>query len=98
MLETQLTNRILGELNSVEGCKAIKTHGGQYLEAGTPDIVGCYRGHMFALEVKVGDRPPEAIQKHRLDQWGAMGAFAIIVREDFEVPLFLEAVGEAANG
>jgi len=91
MRESNLQGRIWEALNAHPACKAIITHG---LEAGTPDIIGCYQGHLFAIEVKADDNEPRAIQRHRLRQWEAAGAFCTVAGEEFSVREFLEAMAE----
>jgi len=95
MRERTLQSRVADALNGYTGCKAVVTCG---LEAGTPDILGCYRGRAFALEIKVGGQPLTPMQRHRLDQWRTAGAYAAVAREDFSVREFLEAIGEEADG
>ena len=69
MSETALKNRVLKYLNGLPACKAIKIHGSEYMEAGTPDIIGCIKGRFFAIELKEPGKKPEPIQKLRLRQW-----------------------------
>lgn len=91
MRERHLQSRICDALNERPDCKALVTRG---LEAGTPDILGCYRCRMFAVEVKRDGAEPTAIQRHRLRQWEAAGAFCTVADEEFSVREFLEAIGE----
>jgi len=95
MRETTLQSRIVEALNATPGCKAVVTCG---LESGTPDILGCYRGRAFAIEVKADGHRLTPIQHHRLRQWREAGAYAVVAREDFSVREFLEAIGEEADG
>lgn len=87
--EKSLKRRVLRELNAMPNCKAITT-AVPGVETGTPDILGCYRGKMFALELKVGKNQPTDLQQHRLKQWAAAGAVAIVVREPFGLKERLE--------
>lgn len=91
MRETALTRGILRALNAHPDCKAIKTKG---LEVGTPDIVGCYRGQAFLVEVKATAKVTK-MQRWRLDEWARAGAVAVVARPDFSVQEFLEGIGEA---
>jgi len=95
MRESNLQGHIHRALNEYPGCKALITCG---LESGTPDIMGCYRGRMFALEIKTEGGSPTAIQRHRLSQWEAAGAFCAVADEEFSVREFLEAIGETTSG
>jgi hypothetical protein len=92
--EGNLQGRICDALNEHPHCKAVITRG---LEAGTPDILGCRRGRMFAVEVKSGGAGPTAIQRHRLRQWEDAGAFCTVADEEFSVREFLEAIGETTS-
>jgi len=93
MLESTLQARILRKLNAVPGCKAIPLCCPP-CEVGTPDIVGCYRGHFFAIEVKVGKNKSTPIQHKRLLDWAYARATATIAREDFDTDKFLEDLRE----
>jgi len=50
MLEKEITRRIKGALIK-EGAMAVKIHGSPAL-AGVSDLLCCYRGRFYALEVK----------------------------------------------
>src|SRR5450759_637990 len=45
---------------------------------GTPDIIGCYQGHFFAIEAKIGDNKPTALQAATLAQIREAGGQAIV--------------------
>lgn len=81
------------QLNTTPECHAIKLHGSRY-GAGQPDVVGCYRGRAFALEVKVAGRTATRRQRLALSRWQAAGAIAIVAGEEFDAGMFLEAIGE----
>lgn len=76
MSEAALTRRVLKYLNGLPACKAIKIHGSEYMEVGTPDIIGCIKGRFFAIELKEPGKKPDPIQKLRLRQW--LDAWAIM--------------------
>lgn len=74
MLERVIVKKIKAALEA-EGAKCLKTHGNPYLEAGTPDIVACYKGRTVVLEVKRDEKhSPTKLQWQRLTEWGAAGA------------------------
>ena len=74
MLEKTIVAKIKRALEA-EGCKVIKIHGSGLMEAGTPDLIGCYRGRGFALEVKKDEKGKATIlQARRLAEWMAAGA------------------------
>lgn len=54
--------------------KFVKFHGSEFTEAGTPDIIGCYRRIGFVLECKNERGKLSAIQEVRLREWKAAGA------------------------
>ena len=55
------------------------THG--YGTSGVPDIVGCYKGRMFAIECKAGDNKPTALQMKNLALISGAGGYTEIVNE-----------------
>lgn len=62
------------------GAKCIKIHGDSFTEAGTPDIIGCYRGRCFTIETKQDDGILTPIQAYRLMQWKEAGAIIGVAR------------------
>ena len=56
MNETQLTRKILKALRTKRGGRWVKIHGHAYQEAGISDILGCYKGTFYALEIKLPHR------------------------------------------
>ena len=102
MRESTLVRNMLQTLNSYPDCKAIKVHGSEFTESGTPDIIGCWRGRMFVIEVKATKTgKPTAIQQTRLAQWRAAGAVARVMQPPLDFAslwadlLRAEKVGEA---
>ena len=71
---------VLKWLNSLVGCKAINIHGSVYMERGTPDIIGCYKGHMFLFECKADKGALRPDQVARIKQWSEAGAVALEIR------------------
>ena len=62
MTESQATSKLIKRLNE---------HGYFYkisdrFRAGIPDIVGCYKGHFVAIEMKIDYNHPSAIQVHNM--------------------------------
>lgn len=84
MAEKALQSRLLKVLNSIVGCKAVKVPQDGYGEKGTPDILGCYLGHMFAIECKSRAGRPTLLQETRLREWRDAGCHAVIVFEGDE--------------
>lgn len=57
---------------------AIKTHGSAFGHAGTPDVLGCVRGRMIAVEVKRPGQAATPLQAAELRKWEAAGAVALV--------------------
>ena len=55
---------------------------GGYGKSGVPDIVGCYKGRFFGIEVKAGKNTPTELQKHQLKLITEAGGIAIVVNEN----------------
>jgi penicillin-binding protein-related factor A (putative recombinase) len=55
---------------------------GGYGRSGVPDIVGCYRGMFFGIEVKAGKNKPTALQMRNLQEIEAQDGIALVVNED----------------
>lgn len=53
--ESKLSRNIQAELR-LHGAWCIKIHGSEFMPAGTPDIVGCYKGKFFAFETKLPEK------------------------------------------
>jgi len=71
---------VLRWLNSLPDCKAINIHGSVYMERGTPDIIGCYKGRIFLFECKADKGSLRPDQVIRLKQWTNAGALALEIR------------------
>lgn len=77
MLEKTIVAKILKYLRE-QGAWAEKVHGSAYQRKGMLDIVGCYRGQFFAIEVKVFPNQPTEIQQHVMDEITKSGGIAIV--------------------
>ena len=89
--ESTITKNILAYLKTVPGCYARKTIGGPY-GAGWPDIVGCWQGHAFVLEVKTATGRLTPLQRVELEKWKAAGAVSAVVRSVEDVQHILREV------
>ena len=94
-LEKTIVNSILKALRALPRCKALKMHGNQYTEKGTPDIIGCINGQAFALEVKRPGGKTTKIQDIRLAEWMVAGAITAVVTS---VDQALAALGGIKGG
>lgn len=88
--EVTITKNILAYLKMVPGCYARKTVGGPY-GGGWPDIVGCWRGRMLALEIKTRTGRCTPLQTAELVRWEGSGALAGVVRSVEDVALLLKS-------
>lgn len=64
--EDAIKKRILARLRTIPRSWWIKTHGNAYQDSGAPDILGCVRGHLFAIEVKRPGGRATKLQDHVL--------------------------------
>ena len=72
----------------------VKIHGGPYQDAGTPDILACYRGRFIAIEVKTSRgvvRPEQKVVQRAIT---GSGGYALITHLVGEVADVLDAVDE----
>lgn len=61
--------------------------------AGLPDLVGCYRGHMFGLETKMPEgKNASPVQRLRHTQIKAAGGVAVVVRSVADAMAVLDAI------
>lgn len=65
--ESRLSRKIIRALND-QGAYTWKVHGNEFTPAGTPDIVGVYRGLFIAVETKMVGGRLSAIQEYRIKQ------------------------------
>lgn len=78
--ETKFKIQVQARLKQMPGCWYFKVN--QRALRGIPDIVGCYRGNFFALELKVGKNKVDPLQSHVLDLITESGGFAAVVYPD----------------
>jgi Holliday junction resolvase len=85
MKEREIVKRVIAAITAAGG-KAVKYHGSPYSHAGTPDVLACVDGRMYALEVKQPGGKPTKLQAQELVEWGEAGAVASVVTsaEDVE--------------
>ena len=75
-LESAIQSRIVAALRK-RGAYVAKFSAG---DVGTPDLLICYEGRFFGMEVKQPKRYPTKIQRHRLEQITLAGGVGIVVR------------------
>lgn len=65
--ESRLSHSIAAKLKAIHGRDLFifKVHGSQFMMAGLPDLIGCYKGSMFAFETKIPDHGNEMSERQR---------------------------------
>lgn len=76
MTERSLQSSVMSYLGRLDRCKAYNLHGSAWSGSGRPDIIGCYKGVMFCIELKLPGELPTKIQEYELCKWRAAGALA----------------------
>lgn len=80
MKESTLRTNIIKRLRAYSGWWVV-THGAQFQTGGLPDIIGCYQGTFFGLEVKLPGKEHTLTERqaHRLKQIRDAGGRAAMV-------------------
>lgn len=94
--ETVITGKILKYLNGLVGCYARKVPGG-FFSSGWPDIVGCYAGRAFLIEVKVPGNTTTKLQDQELTRWGAAKARTLVAYSVDDVVQFMAGYHEGGK-
>jgi Holliday junction resolvase len=78
--ESRLSRKIQNALRE-HGAFCFKVHGSEYMMAGLPDIIACYRGVFIGLETKTpeGDEPTRR-QQYVHDRINAAEGVVVVVR------------------
>lgn len=63
--ESRLSRDIQAALRR-EGAWCVKIHGSEYMPAGIPDILGCYKGKFFGFETKLPEKRSNTSVKQEL--------------------------------
>ena len=82
------------KLIRARGGWCVKIHGGPYQDAGTPDILACYKGRFVAIEVKTPRgvaRPEQRVTQKAIT---SSGGYALITHLVGEVADVLGAIDE----
>jgi len=95
-LEKNIVAGILKYLNGLVGCYAKKKHGSKF-NPGWPDIIGCYAGRAFFIEVKRGKEEPTDLQWQELKNWGAAGARTLVAYSVDDVVQFMAGYHEGGK-
>ena len=81
MREPAVTDKIVKSLNAVYDCHARKRHSGKY-GSGEPDVMGCYCGQAFFIEVKMLDGELTMLQANQLQLWQSARAITAVAIYD----------------
>jgi hypothetical protein len=76
--EAEIKTKIKRYLKKILHSKFVSYSPTPYGEAGTPDIVGCVKGKMVLIEVKVEGKNLTGLQVLRRDEWLSAGAKVIV--------------------
>lgn len=87
--EARLSKKIVDKLKT-HGAFASKIHGGPMQAGGLPDVVGCYNGFFFAIEVKIPGRegtltPRQAAKLAQIQKTGGRVGVATNVLQALEI-------------
>ena len=80
MKEAEIIAKIKEYLKTVENCFFWKEHGGQFGQAGIPDIIVCLNGRFIAFEVKTEKGKTTVLQAITLNKIRKAGGTAEVVR------------------
>lgn len=78
--EAKALASIITVLKKTPGVYYLKVRGGPFSVRGLPDIIGCFRGQFFAIEVKADGNPPTKLQSWTMDRIIQAGGRAAIAR------------------
>lgn len=90
MKENEIIKQIRDYLKTLPDCFFWKEHGGQFGQAGIPDIICCYNGRFVAFEVKAEKGKTTVLQEITLRKIRKAGGTAVIVRSVDEVKVIIE--------
>ncbi len=77
MSETTHTRKVLQWLNGI-GAYAIKIHGHEMQESGIHDILGCFEGKFFSIEMKLPPNKMSKLQEYHLERVEKAGGLATV--------------------
>lgn len=91
MTEQQIQKKIVNYLEG-QGCYVVKVISAT--KAGVPDILGCYKGMFFGIEVKTPKTRHNVskLQEYNLNKIHAAGGFSIVAADVDTVKGFLSKV------
>ena len=78
--EATVKKQVMKELEKMGAYFFYPVTGG-YGKSGVPDIVGCYMGKFFGIEVKSGNNKPTMLQVKNLREIREAGGIALVINE-----------------
>jgi len=90
MKEKDIIAAIKAHLKTIPNCYSYKNHGGQFGQAGLPDLVCCIGGRFIAFEVKTDIGKLTPLQAVALRKIKEAGGTAEVVRSLDEVKAVIE--------
>ena len=90
MKESEIISAIKEYLKTVSNCFYWKEHGGEYGQAGIPDIICCLSGKFIAFEVKTDKGKTTVLQEITLRKIRRAGGYAEVVRSVSDVKTIIE--------
>lgn len=87
MTETQLKNKVIRYLRTVDRLWFYKT--ADKFTSGIPDIIGCYDGKFFAIELKQKGKYPTRLQENVLENINRSGGYTCVAISLEEVKYFI---------
>ena len=94
MTEGQLQSKII---------KVIEKRGGYvvngiYSKTGIPDLIGCFKGTFFAMEIKLPGLKATKIQQYNLDKINKIGGIAEVITSTEEANDLLDEISVLSGG
>lgn len=92
MSETTHTRKVLHWLSGI-GAYAIKIHGHEMQESGIHDILGCFEGKFFSIEMKMPGNKASKLQEYHAERIELSGGLATVAHNLEEVQSWFLAEG-----
>lgn len=94
--EGKVKKKVKDLLKQTEGCWFFMPATYGFGRSGVPDIIGCYRGHFFAIECKANGNKPTALQEKAMRDIAFADGQVWLV-DDENIRTFQEGWGEWCN-
>lgn len=90
--EAKVSTQIMKAWRSKFDAWCFKVHGSEFQPAGIPDICGVHNGISVWCETKMPGNKPSQIQKYRINQLRAAGAFVVVAYSVSDAVQMLEHI------